>query len=69
MNRLKICVAGATGWAGSELSRGIFDAVDMDFVAASSRSNAGKTLGEAIDIDGLATPIFETLEDALNALR
>ena len=65
MNKLKICVAGATGWAGSELSRGIFDAIDMELVAAISRSNAGKILGDVIGIEGLATPIFGTVEAAL----
>jgi 4-hydroxy-tetrahydrodipicolinate reductase len=65
MNKLKICVAGATGWAGSELSRGIFEAVDMELVSAISRSNAGKTLGEALGIEGLTTPIFGSVEDAL----
>ena len=65
MKKLKVCIAGATGWAGSELSRGIFDASDMELVAAVSRSQAGKTLGETIGIEGLATPIFETVEDAL----
>jgi len=65
MNKLKICVAGATGWAGSELSRGIFSADDMELVAAISRSNAGKTLGEVIGLNGLTAPIFGTVEDAL----
>ncbi len=65
MNKLKICIAGATGWAGSALSRGIFDAVDMELVAAISRSHAGKTLEEALAIDGLTTPIFGTVEEAL----
>ena len=65
MNKLKICVAGATGWAGSALSRGIFDAADMELVAAISRSRAGKTLSETIGIEGLNTPIFGTVEDAL----
>ena len=65
MSQLKICVAGATGWAGSELCRGIVDSVDMELVAAVSRSNAGKTLGEAIGIQGLTTPIVGTVEDAL----
>jgi len=65
MDKLKICVAGATGWAGSALSRGIFDADDMELVAAISRSHAGKTLGEVIGIQGLTTPIFETAEEAL----
>jgi 4-hydroxy-tetrahydrodipicolinate reductase len=65
MDKLRICVAGATGWAGSELSQGIFDAADMALVAAVSRSNAGKTLEEAISIKGLTTPIFGTVQDAL----
>lgn len=65
MRKLKICVAGATGWAGSALSRGIFDAADMELVAAISRSHAGKTLGDVIGIPGLATPILGTVEDAL----
>lgn len=65
MNRLKICVAGATGWAGSELSRAIFAAQDMELTAAISRGHAGKTLGEVIGIEGLATPIFGNVADAL----
>ena len=65
MDRLKICVAGATGWAGSALSQGIIGATDLELVAALSRSNAGKTLGEALGIKGLNTPIFGTVEDAL----
>ena len=65
MNILKICVAGATGWAGSELSKGIYAAVDMELVAAISRSHAGKTLGEVIGVKGLDAPVFETSEQAL----
>jgi 4-hydroxy-tetrahydrodipicolinate reductase len=65
MDKLKICVAGATGWAGSALSRGIFDATDMELAAAVSRKNAGKTLDEVIGIEGLTTPIFGTVEAAL----
>ena len=65
MNKLKICVAGATGWAGSALSQGIADAADLEFVAAISRRYAGKTLEEAIGIAGLTTPIFGSVDDAL----
>lgn len=65
MNKLKVCVAGATGWAGSELSQAIFNTNDMELVAAISRSKAGKTLGEVIGIEELATPIFGTVEEAL----
>lgn len=65
MSKIKVCVAGATGWAGSALSRGIFQAPDMELVAAISRSHAGKMLGEVIGIDGLAAPVFGSVEDAL----
>jgi 4-hydroxy-tetrahydrodipicolinate reductase len=65
MNKLKICVAGGTGWAGSELSRAIFASSDLELVAAISRSHAGKTLGDVIGVEGLTTPIFGSVEDAL----
>jgi 4-hydroxy-tetrahydrodipicolinate reductase len=67
MDKLRICVAGATGWAGTELSKGIYRSEDMELVAAISRSNAGKTLGEVIGIEGLSVPIFGNVEDALQA--
>jgi 4-hydroxy-tetrahydrodipicolinate reductase len=65
MNKLKVCLAGATGWAGSELSRGIFGAGDMELTAAVSRNKAGKTLGEVIGIEGLDAQIFGNVEEAL----
>lgn len=65
MNKLKICFAGATGWAGSELSRGIHGTADLELVAAISRSHAGKSLGEVLSIQGLNTPIFRTVDEAL----
>ena len=65
MNRLRICLAGATGWAGSELARAVAGSSDMELVSAISRSHAGKQLGEVIGIGGLTTPIYETAQEAL----
>jgi 4-hydroxy-tetrahydrodipicolinate reductase len=65
MNKLRICVAGATGWAGSALARGIFTAEDMELVSAISRSDAGKSLGEAIGLEALTAPVFGSADDAL----
>jgi 4-hydroxy-tetrahydrodipicolinate reductase len=65
MTKLKVCVAGATGWAGSALSKGIFESPDLELVSAISRSNAGKNVGEVIGVEGLTAPIFETAEEAL----
>ena len=65
MNKLKVCVAGATGWAGSELSRAVLKTDDLELVAAVSRGNAGKALGAALMIEGVLTPIFGTAEEAM----
>ena len=64
---IRVCLAGATGWAGSELARGIAAAKDLELVAAVSRSHAGKRLGEVLGVAGLATPIFATAPEALVA--
>jgi len=65
MNKLRICVAGATGWAGSALAQAIFTAEDMELVAAISRSHAGKSLGEVPGMKELTAPIFGTADEAL----
>lgn len=65
MTNIRICLAGASGWAGSALSRGIYEAPDMELVAAISRSHAGQVLGEVIDLKELTTPVFATATDAL----
>jgi 4-hydroxy-tetrahydrodipicolinate reductase len=62
---IRVCVAGATGWAGSALSRGIFEAPDMELVAAVSRSKTGMMLGDVLEIDGLAAPIFSKMDQGL----
>ncbi len=67
MDKIKVCVAGATGWAGSALSKGIFSTQDMELVAAISRSHAGRKLGEVIGVPGLAAPIFGTAKEAMVA--
>jgi 4-hydroxy-tetrahydrodipicolinate reductase len=65
MSNIRICLAGATGWAGSALAKGIVEAPDVELVAAISRSNAGKVLGAVLQIQGLEAPIFGTVSEAL----
>jgi 4-hydroxy-tetrahydrodipicolinate reductase len=67
MTNLRVCVAGATGWAGSALSRAIFQASDLDLVAAISRNQAGKALGDVFGVPELTTPVFGTVAEALEA--
>lgn len=62
---LKVCLAGATGWAGSELARGIAAAGDITLVSAVGRRHAGQNLGAVLGDDRLETPIFRSAAEAL----
>ena len=66
MTRIRVCIAGATGWAGSALSRGVFSAPDLELVCGVSRTHAGRPLGEALDIPELRAPAFATAGEALS---
>ena len=63
---IRVCIAGATGWAGSELARAVGKAPDLTLVSAVSRTRAGRTLGEVINEPDLGTPIFASATDALD---
>lgn len=65
MNAIRLCLAGATGWAGSALARAIASTPDVTLVAAVSRSHAGRTLGAVLGEPALDCPLFATAEEAL----
>ncbi len=46
---IRVCLAGATGWAGAPLARAIFAAPDMQLVGALSKSAGERVLGSIID--------------------
>jgi 4-hydroxy-tetrahydrodipicolinate reductase len=46
--RLRICVAGATGWVGKPLCRAVSEADDLSLVGAVSRRHKGQSLKAAI---------------------
>ena len=62
---LKVCLAGATGWAGSALARGIAGTTDLTLVSAIARKGAGRVLGDLLDEPRLATPVFASAPQAL----
>ena len=64
---MRVVVAGATGWAGSALARGVARQSDLTLVAAVARRAAGRSLGETLDIPDLQTPVFATAGEALAA--
>jgi 4-hydroxy-tetrahydrodipicolinate reductase len=62
---IRVCMAGATGWAGSALARGIAQLDDIELVAAVSRTHAQRTLGDVLGEPRLACPIYATVPEAL----
>ncbi len=64
--KLRVCIAGATGWAGSALSKGVHNADDLDLVSAVSRNHAGKNLTDVLGLEEGTIPIFATLQEAMN---
>ena len=62
---IRICLAGATGWAGSELARGIARTADLTLTAGVSRKQAGRVLGDVLAEPRLSCPIYATAREAL----
>lgn len=63
---IRICLAGATGWAGSALARGIAQTNDLAMVSAVSRTHAGCILGDVLAEPRLTCPVYATAAEALS---
>jgi 4-hydroxy-tetrahydrodipicolinate reductase len=63
--KLRVCLAGATGWVGRGLAPAIAAAEDLELVGAVSRSQAGRTLGDVLDDPKLTISIRATVAEAL----
>ena len=62
---IRVCLAGATGWAGSALARAIAQVDDVELVAAVSRRYATRVLGDVLNEPRLACPVYATAHEAL----
>lgn len=62
---IRVILAGATGWAGSALSRAIAKSSDIALVSAVSRTHAEHNLGEVLNEPQLDCPIYATAQEAL----
>lgn len=62
---LRVCLAGATGWAGGALARAISQTDDLELVAGVSRRHAGRRLGEVLGIPNLNTMLSGSAAEGL----
>jgi len=63
---IRVCLAGATGWAGSALAKAIAKQDDITLVAAISRKHAGKALNDVLAEPNLTCPVYATAKEALS---
>lgn len=66
--RLSVCIAGATGWAGRALVQGVLDAPDLTLGSAVSRSAAGRDLGSALGGEPLGVEVRAAVPEALDGV-
>jgi 4-hydroxy-tetrahydrodipicolinate reductase len=62
---IKVCVAGATGWTGSVVSKQLLDSDEFELVGAIARSSAGRDLGETFGWGANGVMIHARLADVL----
>jgi 4-hydroxy-tetrahydrodipicolinate reductase len=62
---IRVCVAGATGWTGSAVTRKILESSEFQLVGAVARKQTGVDIGEALGCDKAGLNIVATLEEAL----
>lgn len=63
---IKVFIAGATGWAGSELSKGVFNHKEMKLVGALSRKHQGENLADVLHLGNENIPIFGDMDTAFS---
>src|SRR6185436_12016141 len=62
---IRVCLAGATGWAGSAVARALAQTSDIELVSAISRTHAGKILGDVRAEPRLTCRVYATVDEAL----
>lgn len=63
---IRVCLAGATGWAGSALATAISKSSDINLVSAISRTHAQNNLGDVLNESSINCPIYATAKEALS---
>ncbi len=62
---ISVCIAGATGWAGSLVTRAMLESPDFRLSGAVARRQAGRDIGEVLRGQTAGVPIVGSLDDAL----
>ncbi|MCE9646333.1 MAG: 4-hydroxy-tetrahydrodipicolinate reductase [Chloroflexi bacterium] len=64
---IRVCLAGATGWAGSAVAHALARVDDITLVSAVSRTHAGRALQDVLGEPRLDCPVYATAQEVLAA--
>ena len=62
---IRVCIAGATGWAGAAVTRSILTSTDFELTGAVGRRQVESDIGEALGLASSGVRITRTLAEAL----
>ncbi len=62
---IRVCVAGVSGWTGSEIARAILVSSEFELSGAIARRSAGRDAGELLGLPGNGVTVSATLAEAL----
>jgi 4-hydroxy-tetrahydrodipicolinate reductase len=63
---MRVCVAGATGWAGRAIVSAILEVPDLHLVGAVSRRSAGADIGTVLGRDPVGVTVSASVQAALS---
>jgi len=63
---IRVCVAGATGWTGSLLTKTILHSSEFELTGAIARQAAGQDIGEVLGLPSASIRIASSLDEALS---
>jgi 4-hydroxy-tetrahydrodipicolinate reductase len=64
---IRVCVAGATGWAGAAVTRQIIASAEFALTGAVARKEVGRDIGDALGLPSTGVSISPSIEEALRA--
>src|SRR5262245_23099321 len=62
---IRVCVAGVSGWTGSEVARAVLASSEFELSGAIARRSAGRDAGEVLGVSGNGVKVSATLAEAL----
>src|SRR5262245_36681235 len=62
---IRVCVAGVSGWTGSEVARAVLASSEFELSGAIARRSAGRDVGEILGVPKTGVTVSGTLDTAL----